>query len=334
MWFEKLMGFEETEAEQLRNNIDVVGNRLVSRANKREYVFGELEIPSLEVLRTRASKVDGYSTSIKIAEQIENIQNIHQDRSNHQSVIQVASQFNLLEMMSPNRTPEDGVGIYEYDATQGPACAIACGAGTIYRNYFVQVDGQTGQTSSKQIDCLDLIAIEFNNDKHKHWEMRNGYALLTRSGLRSVNEKIEQMSKTEREYLEGKLKVGIQWDAEVTIGDSRNRITQLYCSALPISYLDIETELWAVFAQLILDACYEASFYIALENYERTGNNKVFLTLIGGGAFGNKEEWILKAIEKSIIMFAQTPLDVRIVSYGRSNTKVKALVDMYSSPRD
>lgn len=164
--------------------------------------------------------------------------------------------------------------------------------------------------------------------------MRNGYALLTRSGLRSVNEKIEQMSKTEREYLEGKLKVGIQWDAEVTIGDSRNRITQLYCSALPISYLDIETELWAVFAQLILDACYEASFYIALENYERTGNNKVFLTLIGGGAFGNKEEWILKAIEKSIIMFAQTPLDVRIVSYGRSNTKVKALVDMYSSPRD
>lgn len=334
MWFEKLMGFEETEAEQLRNNIDVVGNRLVSRANKREYVFGELEIPSLEVLRTRASKVDGYSTSIKIAEQIENIQNTHQDRSNHQSVIQVASQFNLLEMMSPNRTPEDGVGIYEYDATQGPACAIACGAGTIYRNYFVQVDGQTGQTSSKQIDCLDLIAIEFNNDKHKHWEMRNGYALLTRSGLRSVNEKIEQMSKTEREYLEGKLKIGIQWDAEVTIGDSRNRITQLYCSALPISYLDIETELWAVFAQLILDACYEASFYIALENYERTGNNKVFLTLIGGGAFGNKEEWILKAIEKSIIMFAQTPLDVRIVSYGRSNTKAKALVDMYSSPRD
>jgi hypothetical protein len=36
-------------------------------------------------------------------------------------------------MVSPRVTPEDGVGIYDLDRTQGPACAVAAGAGTIYR---------------------------------------------------------------------------------------------------------------------------------------------------------------------------------------------------------
>jgi hypothetical protein len=30
-------------------------------------------------------------------------------------------------MVSPNITPEAGVGIYENDRTQGPACAVAAG---------------------------------------------------------------------------------------------------------------------------------------------------------------------------------------------------------------
>jgi hypothetical protein len=48
---------------------------------------------------------------------------------------QVASQFILLEMTSRRITPEDGVTRYAYDHTQGPSCAIAAGAATLYRNY-------------------------------------------------------------------------------------------------------------------------------------------------------------------------------------------------------
>ena len=33
-------------------------------------------------------------------------------------------------------TPEDGVTRYKDDPTQGPACAIAASAATMYRNYF------------------------------------------------------------------------------------------------------------------------------------------------------------------------------------------------------
>lgn len=46
------------------------------------------------------------------------------------SVSQVASQFNCLEFIKPSVTPEKGVTIYADDYTQGPSCAISCGAGT------------------------------------------------------------------------------------------------------------------------------------------------------------------------------------------------------------
>jgi hypothetical protein len=65
------------------------------------------------------------------------------------ALFQVASQFNALEMVAPNITPEDGVTRYQHDRTQGPACAIAAGAATIYRNYFVPVAGGIGQTAAR-----------------------------------------------------------------------------------------------------------------------------------------------------------------------------------------
>ena len=66
---------------------------------------------------------------------------MHRAPENAGTLFQVASQFNLLEMVSPTVTPEDGVTRYQHDRTQGPACAISAGAATIYRNYFAPVGG-------------------------------------------------------------------------------------------------------------------------------------------------------------------------------------------------
>ena len=62
---------------------------------------------------------------------------MHTLPENHNAVIQAASQFNLLEFPGPRNLPEDGITGYIYDRTQGPACAIACAAGTAYRNYLM-----------------------------------------------------------------------------------------------------------------------------------------------------------------------------------------------------
>ena len=82
------------------------------------------------------------------------VRQMHQRPEYAGALFQVASQFNALEMVGPSVTPQDGVTRYEHDHTQGPACAIAAGAATIYRNYFVPVNDQQGQSASRQLDGL------------------------------------------------------------------------------------------------------------------------------------------------------------------------------------
>jgi len=94
MWFEKLVGFKENNPEQVRENIKIVGNKLISKINNGEFIFGKLETPSLEELRNQSNMPEKYHSQIKMAEVVGNIQTFHKDASNNNSVIQVASQFN------------------------------------------------------------------------------------------------------------------------------------------------------------------------------------------------------------------------------------------------
>ena len=238
---------------------------------------------------------------------------------NSKALFQAASQFNLLEMVGPNITPEQGIDRYERDFTQGPACAIACGAGTIFRNYFVEIGSQIGQTSNNQIDCLDLIGRELQNDRLNLWSMKNGYALINQEGLLAINKKLASLTDEQRENLKGKLKLGIQWDTEVTITKNEQMVSQIYCSALPVAYCQTESIYWESFARVILEATFEASLFTALINMDKKKSNLVYLTLVGGGAFGNEEYWILESLQKVLKKFKNVPLDVRIVSYGESN---------------
>lgn len=154
-WFKKLVGFEEKNPNQVRENLILKDGRLTSKVNGATYETGKLEIPTLSELRTKVQPTGPDKN--KIQEVIGDVRLYHGYPENNGSVFQAASQFNLLEMFAPDDTPEQGIAQYEHDHTQGPACAIACGAGTIYRNYFVEVNGQVGQTRQNQIDCLSEI---------------------------------------------------------------------------------------------------------------------------------------------------------------------------------
>lgn len=230
MWFEELTGFKEENPEQVRANLEVKGDTLISKVNGAKYQYGRLEVASLAELKEQSPPLESYKSAIKVEEVVGNVQMLHQDASNNGAFFQAASQFNLLEMVGPRVTPEQGVGIYEYDHTQGPACAIACGAGTIYRNYFAEVNGRTGQTFDNQIDCLKDIGVELNNQDHNLWEMSNGYALSNPEGLKSVSQQIRGRSEPEYESLKEKLRIGIQWDTEVTknrLANSQIRLWKL-----------------------------------------------------------------------------------------------------------
>lgn len=320
MWFEKLTGFKEESPDFVRKNLKIEGDYFISKSTNQKLKFGKLEIGTLENLRTKSPNLDTFNDKINVEELVANVEELHKDKKNEAALFQAASQFNLLEMIGPHITPNQGIDRYEHDHTQGPACAIACGAGTIYRNYFVPMNEHIGQSATHQIDCLDLIGQELGNDKLAYWQMQNGYAIASQKGLLAINKKLSLLNDKQRENLKDLLKVGIQWETEVTISESKHTVSQIYCSALPVAYCNTEQYHWEHFAKIILEAAYEATLYAALINLDKS--KKVYLTLLGGGAFGNHPSWVLGSLKQALIKFKNTPLEVYVVSYGSSNKQV------------
>ena len=315
-WFENLTGCVGESPESVREHLFIDGRRLHSRLNGKSWLCGELETPTLAQLRQRVLNTKYDLAPISVRNVVGNVQHLHLNQANENAVFQVASQFNLLEMTSPRVTPECGVGIYEHDFTQGPACAIAAGAGTIYRNYFVDINGRIGQTADNQIDCLSGIAKLLDNSNQRLWKMVNGYALPSAEGLEEINRKLKGMDEAALDTVRQALQIGLYWDTQVTLGDASHTVSQAYCSAMPVAYTPHTKELWAPLAKLVLEAAYEATICSAILNGYRNRNNRLFLTRLGGGAFGNSPDWITDAISRSLELYSDSGLDVAIVSYG------------------
>ena len=330
-WFHQLTGIEETSPQSVRDLMQLRGSQLVSPSNNSSYQFGRLEIPTLAELRARIRDVETSHAEITVREVVADVQKLHVDPSNAGAVFQVASQFNLLEMVSPERTPEDGIGIYEDDRTQGPACAIACGAGTIYRNYFVSVNGQIGQAATNQIDCLADIGAVLGNKDSRLWRMENGYALPSQAGLAEIVQRLLTANEKHLDELRSLLRIGVQWDTQVTLNNCQHVVTQAYCSAMPVAYTGHSSSAWRPFAKLVLEAAYEATLCAGILNARATGNRTVFLTLLGGGAFGNMTEWITDAIRHALNIHRRADLDIVIVSYGSSRDFVRQLAREYAA---
>ena len=329
-WFERLTGFREGGYEETRAKLSVAGGRLRCLGTDRSYAVGTLTLPSLAELRIRASDVS-WPGRLRLSIAEGDVSAMHGKPENRGALFQVASQFNMLEMIGPHVTPEDGVTRYEYDRTQGPACAMAAGAATIYRNYLVPVAGRTGQTSARQLDGLADVGIELaerlDADAEAPWTMRNGYALPTAGGLRAIAEHLSAADPNTLDALRGLLRVGLHKDVEVTDGPGPGPLlSQVFCSALPVAYSGLPASSWAPFATLILEAAYEATLLAALLSAAGGGSSRVLLTRLGGGAFGNDDDWIDAAMLRALQVAGEHDLDVIIVSYGRAPPGLREVV--------
>ncbi len=340
MWFEELTGFKEHGAAQVRQLLTYEGGYLFSKANGVTLKAGTLETPTLAELK-HSLRQTGFTgqTPVQVQEVIADVQQLHANPANEGAYFQVASQFNLLEMVSPTVTPDSGVTDYQFDKTQGPACAIACGAGLIYRNYFVPIAGEIGQTALRQLNMLEAFEpalLSYIDQQHAPqqktlWQMKNGYALPNQTQLALINTVLSGLSADEVVQLRDSIKIGLQQDTQVTLKGCLHSVNQAYCSAMPVAYSQHHVGLWQPLACLVLQAAYEATLASAALNLANTGNNKVFLTLLGGGAFGNPMDWILQAIDYALAQFQYSGLQVAIVSYGRSHPQVQALVKKYQT---
>jgi hypothetical protein len=358
-WFERLFGFTEESKAVVHEFLQVKGSSMQSLVNDAKFNIGTFSTPSLAELRARnQGNLEKFPGQLRVSILKGDVSAFMAEEANRHAVFQVASQFNCLEFPGPRTTPEQGVTNYVFDKTQGPCCSIACGAGTVYRNYFVPISlssqtTQLGQSKAHQLNNLKDISLFLGNEEgvatrsprrktYAYFDSSAGYTMATREGLAALNAKLQSCGVKGVEKAKSLLKIGIQTDVQVTSKNWGNvqvrkklqTVTQVFGSACSVAYSEGSAKSWAPFASLILDASYEATLWIALESALRHsgqgGSNKVFLTLLGGGVFGNSFDWIANAIGKAVKKFTNTGLDVRIVFYGPVCNEVKMMIKDYN----
>jgi hypothetical protein len=333
-WFADLTGFGETSYHVTREQLVIEGDELDSMVNGKRYGIGTLEVPTLAELRGRAEVPSDGRTTVQCV--TGEARAMHADPELEGALFQVASQFNLLEMTGPSVTPEDGVTRYSGDHTQGPACAIAAGAATIYRNYFAPVHGEIGQTRERQINALagvgGALSSKLGRPVSELWQMRNGYALCTAEGLDGITRLLADGDDGLRDDLRARLAIGLHRNVEVTDvrESSRRLVSQAFCSALPVAYGSGSSAAWEAFARLVLEAAYEATLLATVEQSSASGSNIVLLTRVGGGAFGNADKWIDDAIVRALSIVEHAGLDVRLVSHGRIHDSNRAIAGRFN----
>lgn len=257
---------------------------------------------------------------------------MHADPVNENCLFQVASQFNCLEFGGPDVTPEDGITDYAHDSTQGPACSLAAAPATLYRNYFAQVGSdQVGQTHDCQINNLEgLERMMIDQTGKKYWTVRNGYTNSSEAELRDLK---ELLTSENRDQFVDAICIGLHSDVEVSFAtrysepDVPQKVSQAFCSAVSCGYTSISNELWASLATLVLDAMYEATLWAAVLNARRTGQNRVWLTFIGGGVFGNDYRWIASAIGRACYRVRKYNLEVCVSHFRTKDSEIEQMID-------
>jgi len=319
--------------------------------NGKLFQVGRFSNPSLRHLADMTAVQDGsqvLSGSLVVRNIVGDVSAFHADPENRYATFQVASQFNCLEAVGPKMRPEYGVTDYVYDRTQGPACCIAAGPATVFRNYFVTVDGEVGQRAHRQINNLRPLQRRLCGDQAEEeafFKVVGGYTLATDEGLQRMNTKLASLTTTERRALIEELCVGVHEDVQVTssswgqrqVHDNGQSVTQVLGSACSVSYSGNAHKLWEPFARLVLEASYEATFRIAmltaLRHNGKAGSSRLFLTCLGGGVFGNRLDWIVDAMEAAMRKFRRVNLEVCLVTYGEPvPTKLKILEETFAEP--
>ena len=158
--------------------------------------------------------------------------------------------------------------------------------------------------------------------------MRNGYALCTEKGLATITRKLQTLGAREMDELRDLLRVGIQSGAQVTDSEKADLfVSQAFYSALPVSYTGMRPERWKSLAVLVLESAYEATLWAAVINAHRFSSNILYLTQLGGGAFGNEPQWIHDAMPGRLLLAG-----LRGTASRDGGFRAKALGDL-PSPR-
>lgn len=218
-WFDRLFGVKEGDTHEEVQALFAWGNGRLHLLDQgrptASWAVGRFDTASLRNLRHDPGAVARGSPRLSLV--FGDVAALLSDPANRHATFQVASQFNCLEFVGPDVTPEDGISGYESDRTQGPACSIACGPATLVRNYLLSMGPAgaelEGQRADQQINAADKL-LQALNVSREDLHVRNGYMLASDTGLRAASDAI---ARSDRDELAELLKVGVHEDVQVPL---------------------------------------------------------------------------------------------------------------------
>lgn len=216
-------------------------------------------------------------------------------KTEDKAMVQVASNFNCLEVGGTNCWPDQGylVDLIHEDRTQGPAACFGPLAATLYRAHFIfqeYNEGQleySGQTRYKQINLLKDVEEYFGVPVNGKIQLEGKEAFI--NDIDSVS---------------GDIKVGLHTDVLILYGRENGKsfklqqpyqsIDQIFSASINLSQYHAQTsrERLTAIIKSCLRAAYEGAYLSAIERKRKI----LYLTLIGGGVFKNPIAFILDEI--------------------------------------
>jgi hypothetical protein len=367
-WFKNVFGFDENAANFATTHKDSFHVKknpkptesILMTVKGTEIDIGVFRYRSVEELLKVASAnpsarsvfgVDSTRNNLKYYIMTSTSRAIHTNPSYHDSIFQVASQFNALEMVNSTTTPQEGITNYVHDKTQGPECAIMCPFGTLYRNYFCMPNASTSQqpedksvngnpqigtdgksSGNNQINTLtELMKVD---GCFKELRFQNGYIFVNdKDQLESINTYLSNPVNFWNAVM--KIKYVIQEDTPVVnvAVDGKimdHKVSQIYCSAYPVAYdpLKAPEKDYYLLSSMILHAVYYSTLAYAVSRITPDEpRKKVFLTRVGGGVFKNEAYIIDTAIYNAVRHFIAYPIDVYIVGYEKDDEDQAKIID-------
>lgn len=221
---------------------------------------------------------------------------------NEGAMFQIASNFNGVEGVDETVTPNNPSFVTNYvnDPTQGPIASIGAGPAAIARVFVPfyatrqkKKPHEWQQTQTRQLDFLENLK--------DYYHVENGY-IINNARLKPL-----PSDPSDVDSLVGKARVLVHADVDVVFGRRRDdtlevlerpvKISQVFCSSMNMAqgtsgYNNSKLPGAALKAKLLLRAAYLGTYFAAIDR----GCSKLYLTLIGGGVFGNNPKDILDII--------------------------------------
>lgn len=222
-------------------------------------------------------------------------------KTTDKAMIQVASNFNCLEVANRKHNPNNGrlIEDHVHDNTQGPAATFGTLAASLYRCHFVfNQDGKIcGQTLNRQLNMLHDVDEYFGTPI-------NGKLTLTGN---------HKVIPNEFTIVADKIKVGLHTDCAIMydrngkLSEPYQMVDQVFNSTinlrnygqpfLPYNRSNDEKFM----SQVLLRAAYEGVYLSAIIREREV----LYLTLIGGGVFKNKIPLIIDELERAHNKYAK-----------------------------